>query len=162
LPGAHAARSPYLPAERSPSPPRACYPGVWSAAQGTVITVAEGEKLPAYDLQLLPPPADRAVEIVVTWPDGRPVGDAWVKLEDPDYDWEGAMTGAKKIDGHEGRFQATGFDGITYWAHAHVNVNLGAGQMHAEPVKFTLREGAGPINLVITEPGGYCSHYRRK
>lgn len=162
LPSAHAARSPYLPAERSPSPPRTYYPGVWSAAQGTVITVAEGENLPVYDLQLLPPPAKRTVEIVLTWPDGRPVGDAWVKLEDPDYYWDGSLTGAKKVDGQEGRYQATGFDGITYWAHAHVNVNLGAGQMHAEPVKFTLTEGAGPIKLVITEPGGFCPHYRRK
>jgi hypothetical protein len=162
LPSAPAARSPYLPAERSPSPPRAYYPGVWSAAQATVITVAEGENLPAFDLQLLPPPADRAVEIVLTWPDGRPVGDAWVTLEDPDYDWEGSMTGAKKVDGQEGHYQATGFDGITYRARAHVNVNFGVGQMHAEPVKFTMREGAGPIKLVITSPGGLCPQCRRK
>jgi hypothetical protein len=151
---------PSAPAARVPHPPRAYYPGVWSAAQATVITIVEGENLPAYDLQLLPPPADRAVEIVVTWPDGRPVGGAWLTLQDPDYDWEGSMTSVKKIDGQEGRYQATGFDGITYWAHAHVNIE--GGQMHAEPVKFTMREGAGPITLVITSPGGYCPHYRRK
>jgi hypothetical protein len=143
---------PGAPAARIPHPPRAYYPGVWSAAQGTVLTVVEGENLPAYDLQLLPPPADRAVEIVLTWPDGRAVGDAWVTLEDPDYNWEGSMTGAKKVDGQEGRYQATGFDGITYWARAHVNID--GRQMHAEPVKFTLTEGAGPIKLVVTEPGG--------
>jgi hypothetical protein len=153
---------PSAPAARVPHPPRAYYPGVWSAAQGTVITVAEGVNLPAYDLQLLPPPADRTVEIVLTWPDGRPVGDAWVTLEDPDYNWEGSMTGAKKVDGQEGHYQATGFNGITYWARAHVNVNFAPVQMHAEPVKFTLTEGAGPIKLVITEPGGHCPHYRRK
>jgi hypothetical protein len=34
--------------------------------------------------------------------------------------------------------------------------------MHAEPVKFILREGAGPINLVIASPGGNCPHYRNK
>jgi hypothetical protein len=162
LPSTPAARSPYLPAERVSHPPRAYYPGVWSAAQGTVITVAEGENLPAFDLQLLPPPADRTVEIILTWPDGRPVDGAWVTLEDPDYDWEGSMTGAKKVDGQEGRYQATGFDGITYWARAHVNVESGVWQMHAEPVKFTLREGVGPIKLVVTEPGGHCPHYRRK
>jgi hypothetical protein len=161
LPSAHAARSPYLPAARSPSPPRAYYPGVWSAAQAAVIIVAEGVNLPAYDLQLLPPP-ERAVEIVVTWPDGRPVDGASVTLEDPDYDWDGSIIGAKKVDGQEGHYQATGFDGITYWARAHVNVESGVHQMHAEPVKFTLKDGAGPIKLVITEPGGFCPHYRRK
>ncbi|HEV2802023.1 MAG TPA: carboxypeptidase-like regulatory domain-containing protein [Pyrinomonadaceae bacterium] len=153
---------PSAPAARVPHPPRAYYPGVWSAAQGTVITVADGQNLPAFDLQLLPPPADRAVEIVLRWPDGRPVGGAWVTLEDPDYDWEGSIIGAKKVDGQEGHYQATGFDGITYWARAHVNVEGGGVQMHAEPVKFTLTEGAGPIKLVITEPGGHCPHYRRK
>lgn len=153
---------PSAPGARVPHPPRVYYPGVWSAAQGTVITVVEGVNLPAFDLQLLPPPAERAVEIILTWPDGRPVDGAWVTLEDPDYNWEGSMTGAKKVDGQEGHYQATGFDGITYWARAHVNVNFGVGQMHAEPVKFTLTEGAGPIKLVITEPGGHCTHYRRK
>jgi hypothetical protein len=153
---------PSAPTARVPYPPRAYYPGVWSAAQGTVINVVEGQNLPAFDLQLSPFPAERAVEIVVTWPDGRPVGDAWVTLEDPDYDWDGTMTGAKKVDGQEGRYQATGFDGITYWAHAHVNVEGVPWQMHAEPVKFTLREGAGPIKLIITEAGGHCPHYRRK
>ncbi|MDQ1558558.1 MAG: hypothetical protein QOD32_1618 [Pyrinomonadaceae bacterium] len=148
-----------MPGERA-SRPRTYYPGVWSEAQATVITVVEGENLPAYDLQLLPPPADRAVEIVVTWPDGRPVGDAFLYLEDLDYEWDGSPPRVKKVDGQEGHYQATGFDGLTYWAHAHVNFE--GGQMHAEPVKFTLTEGAGPIKLVIASPGGHCPHYRRK
>ncbi|HEY1402646.1 MAG TPA: carboxypeptidase-like regulatory domain-containing protein, partial [Pyrinomonadaceae bacterium] len=147
------------PDERVPYP-RTYYPGVASATQATVITVSEGAKLPSYDLQLLPRHADRIVEVVVTWPDGRAVGDAMLRLEDPDYLWNSGATRFKRVDGRQGRYQVTGFDGITYWAHAHVN--LKGGQMHAEPVKFTLREGAGPINLIITSPGGNCPHYRRK
>ncbi|HEY9402876.1 MAG TPA: carboxypeptidase-like regulatory domain-containing protein [Pyrinomonadaceae bacterium] len=143
------------------SRPRTYYPGVWSEAQATVITVVEGENLPAYDLQLLPTPADRAVEIVVTWPDGRPVGDAFLYLEDFDYEWDASPPRVKKVDGQEGHYQVTGFDGLTYWARAHAN-NFEGMQMHAEPVKFTLTEGAGPIKLVITSPGGHCPHYRRK
>lgn len=149
-----------MPGERA-SRPRTYYPGVWSAAQATVITVVEGENLPAYDLQLLPTPADRAVEIVVTWPDGRPVGDAYLYLEDEDYEWDGSPPRVKKVEGQEGHYQVTGFDGLTYWARAHAN-NFEGVQMHAEPVKFTLTEGAGPIKLVITSPGGHCPHYRRK
>jgi protocatechuate 3,4-dioxygenase beta subunit len=145
--------------ERS-SRPRTYYPGVWSEAQATVITVVEGENLPAHDIQLLPPPAERAVEIVVTWPDGRPVGNAYLYLEHPDYERDGSPTPFKKVDGREGHYQVTGFDGLTYWAHAHVN--FGVGQMHAEPVKFTLTEGAGTIKLVTASPGGLCTHYRRK
>lgn len=147
------------PDERAPYP-RTYYPGVGSAAQATVITVGEGARLPSYDLQLLPRYADRTVEVVVTWPDGRPAGDAMLRLEDPDYSWNSGATRVKKVDGQEGRYQLTGFEGLTYWAHAHVN--LKSGQMHAEPVKFTLSEGAGPLNLVITSPGGNCLHYRRK
>ncbi|HLL15736.1 MAG TPA: carboxypeptidase-like regulatory domain-containing protein [Pyrinomonadaceae bacterium] len=147
------------PDERLPYP-RTYYPGVGSAAQATVIAVSEGSKLPSYDLQLPPRYADRIVEVVVTWPDGRPAGDAMLRLEDPDYWWSSGATRFKKVEGQEGRYHVTGFEGITYWMHAHVN--LKSGQMHAEPVKFTLREDAEPIKLVITSPGGTCSHYRRK
>ncbi|HEX8634986.1 MAG TPA: carboxypeptidase-like regulatory domain-containing protein [Pyrinomonadaceae bacterium] len=142
-----------------PPYPRTYYPGVWMAARATVITVVEGENLPAYDLQLPPLPTNRAVEFVVTWPDGRPVGDAVLRLEHPDYGWDGRPTRVKKVDGQEGRYQVTGFDGLTYWAHAYVDIK--DGQMHAEPVKFTLTEGAAPIKLTITEPGNHCPHYRR-
>jgi hypothetical protein len=143
------------------SRPRTYYPGVWSEAQATVINVVEGENLPAHDIQLLPTPADRDVEIVVTWPDGRPVGDAFLYLEDEDYEWDGSPPRVKKVDGQEGHYQVTGFDGLTYWARAHAN-NFEGMQMHAEPVKFTLTEGAGPIKLIITSPGGHCPHYRLK
>jgi hypothetical protein len=146
------------PNERAPYP-RTYYPGVGSAAEATPITVGEEEGLPSYDLQLLPRYTDRPVEVFVTWPDGRPVGDAVLRLEDPDYQWDGGATRVKKVDGQEGRYQLTGFDGVTYWAHAHINSR--GGQRHAEPVKFTLKEGAGPINLVITSPGGTCPHYRQ-
>jgi hypothetical protein len=142
-----------------PPYPRTYYPGVWMAAQATVITVVEGGKLPDYDLQLPPLPTDRAVEIVVTWPDGRPVGDAVLHLEHPDYGWDGRPTRIVKVDGQEGHYQATGFDGFTYWAHAYINIK--DGHMHAEPLKFALVEGAGPIKLTITEPGNHCPHYRR-
>ncbi|HZG52627.1 MAG TPA: carboxypeptidase-like regulatory domain-containing protein [Pyrinomonadaceae bacterium] len=145
------ARAPY---------PRTYYPGVGSAARATVIAVAEGAQLPSYDLQLPPPLVERVVEVVVTWPDGRPVSDALPRLEDPAYPWGSGAMSVKKVEGQEGRYQLTGFDGITYWAHAYVN--LKGGQARAEPVKFTLKEGAPPINLVIASPGGNSPHHRRK
>lgn len=147
------------PGERVPYP-RTYYPGVGSAAQATVINVGEGEQLPTYDLQLLPRYTDRAVEVVVTWPDGRPVGDAVLRLENSDYSSDSGATRFKGVDGREGRYQVTGFDGVVYWAHAHVN--LKGGHMHAEPVKFLLQEGAGPIILVVASPGDSCLHYRLK
>jgi hypothetical protein len=146
------------PDERAPYP-RTYYPGVASAAQATAITVGEGAMLPSYDLQLLPRLTDRTVDVVVTWPDGRPVDDATLRLEDPDYPWNSSATPVKSVEGQEGRYRLTGFEGVTYWAHA--RIDLKSGQMHAEPVKFTLREGAKLIKLVITSPGGNCTHYRR-
>jgi hypothetical protein len=146
------------PDERVPYP-RTYYPGVAGAAQATTITVGEGAMLPSYDLQLLPRHVDRTVDVVVTWPDGRPVSDAKLRLEDTDYPWSSMMTPVKSVEGQEGRYELTGFESKTYWAHAHVD--LKSGQMHAEPVRFTLTEGAKPITLVITSPGGNCTHYRR-
>jgi hypothetical protein len=146
------------PGERAPYP-RTYYPGVGSAAEATPVTVGEEEGPPSYDLQLLPRYTDRHVEVFVTWPDGRPVGDATLRLENTDYALDASATRVKKVEGQEGRYHLTGFDGVTYWAHAHINSR--GGQMHAEPLKFTLKEGAGPINLVITSPGGNCPHYRQ-
>jgi hypothetical protein len=139
------------PDERVPYP-RTYYPGVGSAAQATAITVGEGVKLASYDLQVLPRHVDRSVEVVVTWADGRPVSDAMLRLEDPDYEWN--ETRVKKVAGQEGHYQVTGFDGLTYRAHAFAN--LDCGRMYAEPVKFTLREGVETIKLILTSGDGNC------
>jgi Carboxypeptidase regulatory-like domain len=145
------------PDARAPFP-RTFYPGVARAAQATALEVGPGQKLTLFDLRLPPRHSERAVEVVVVWPDGRPVNDALLRLENVDYSWSSNATRQEKIDG-AGRYRVTGFGGVTYWIHAHVNLKDGK-QMHAEPVRFVLGEGAGPFRLVIASPYGNCPHYR--
>jgi hypothetical protein len=58
-----------------------------------------------------------------------------------------------------GRFRVTGFEGVTYRIHSYVNPK-GGDQMHAEPNKFLVGEGAGPFRLVIASQYGNCPHHR--
>ena len=146
------------PDERLPHP-RTYYPGVGSAAEATAITLAEGERLKDFDLRLLPRYTGRAVEVIVTWPDGRPVNDAGVRLENIDYPWSAAATRVRKLD-EQGRYEVIGFEGVTYWVHA-LGV-LNREQRHAEPIKFVMREGLPPFRLVVASPYGNCPHYRKR
>jgi hypothetical protein len=144
------------PDARAPFP-RTYYPGARLAAQATVVEVAPGQRLELLDLRLPPRQADRSVEVSVVWPDGRPVEDAMLRLEDDDYWWSANATRQERLGG-AGRYRVTGFGGVTYWLHAHVNLK-GGEQMHAEPVRFVLGEGAGPFRLVIASQYGNCPHY---
>jgi hypothetical protein len=144
------------PDARAPFP-RTYYPGVARAAEATAIEVGPGQRLSVYDLRLPPRRADRSVEVSVVWPDGRPVEDAMLRLEDDNYWWSGNATRQEKLEG-AGRYRVVGFEGGTYWLHANVNLK-GGNQMHAEPVRFTLGEGAGPFRLVIASQYGNCPHY---
>ncbi|HKG15306.1 MAG TPA: carboxypeptidase-like regulatory domain-containing protein [Pyrinomonadaceae bacterium] len=143
------------PDARAPFP-RTYYPGVGSAAQATVIEVGPGQRLTLFDLRMPPRRTDRSFEVMVVWPDGRPVEDAMLRLEDDDYPWSANATRYEKAGG-AGRFRVTGFEGSNYWIHAYVNLK-GGDQMHAEPVKFVM--GAGPFRLVIASQYGNYPHYR--
>lgn len=145
------------PDERAPYP-RTYYPGVASTAQATALEVAPGQRLSLFDLRLPARYAVRWFEVSVVWPDGRPVENASLRLENDDYQWDSKGTRQEKVEG-AGRYRVTGFEGVTYWVHAHVNLK-GGSQMHAEPVKFLLGEGVGPFRLVIASQGGNCQHYR--
>lgn len=145
------------PDARAPFP-RTYYPGVGSAAQATAIEVGPGQRLTLFDLRMPPRRADRSLDVTVVWPDGRPAEDAMLRLEDDDYPWSANATRYEKANG-AGRFRVKGFEGSTYWIHAHVNMK-GGDRMHAEPVKFVMGEGAGPFRLVIASQYGNCPHYR--
>ena len=144
------------PDARAPFP-RTYYPGVARSAQATVLDLGPGKRLELLDLRLPPRHKDRSVEVTVVWPDGRPVEDAMLRLEVDEYWWSGTATRQEKLEG-AGRYRVTGFEGLTYWLHAHVNLK-GGSQMHAEPARFVMGEGAGPFRLVIASQYGNCPHY---
>lgn len=137
--------------------PRTYYPGVADSAQATVVEVGPGQRLELLDLRLPPPRPDGSVTVSVVWPDGRPVEGATLRLENEDYPWSSNPTPQERLEA-AGRYRVKGFEGLTYWLHAYVN--LKGRQMHAEPVEFVLGAGAGPLRLVIASEGGNCPHYR--
>jgi len=145
------------PDARAPFP-RTYYPGTREATLATVVEVGPGQRVTLVDLRMPPRRADRSFEVTVVWPDGRPAADAMLRLEDDDYPWSGNAARYEKTN-EAGRFRVTGFEGVTYWVHSWVNTKDG-GQMHAEPVKFVLGEGSGPLRLVIASQFGNCPHYR--
>jgi hypothetical protein len=145
------------PDARSPFP-RTYYPGAARGAQATVVEVGPGQRLTLFDLRMPPRQAERSFEVTVVWPDGRPVDDAMLRLENDDYPWSANATSYEKAK-DAGRFRVKGFEGVTYWIHAYVNLK-GGEQMHAEPIKFVMGEGAGPFRLVIASQYGNCPHYR--
>jgi hypothetical protein len=145
------------PDARAPFP-RTYYPGAQSASTATTVDVGPGQRVTLLDLRMPPRRADRSFEVTVVWPDGRPVADAMLRLEDDDYPWSGNAARYEKTN-TAGRFRVTGFEGVTYWVHSWVNMKDGD-QMHAEPIKFVLGEGSGPFRLVIASQYGNCPHYR--
>lgn len=139
--------------------PRTYYPGTREATLATVVEVGPGQqRVTLMDLRMPPRRRDRSFEVTVVWPDGRPVPDAMLRLEDDDYPWSANAARYEKT-GEAGRFRVTGSEGVTYWVHSWVNMKSGD-QMHAEPVKFVLGEGSGPFRLVIASQYGNCPHYR--
>jgi protocatechuate 3,4-dioxygenase beta subunit len=138
--------------------PRTYYPGVARGSQATVVEVGPGQRLTLFDLRMPPRHAERSFEVTVVWPDGRPVDDAMIRLEDDDYPWSANATRYEKVK-DAGRFRVKGFEGVTYWVHAYVNLK-GGEQMHAEPIEFVMGEGTGPFRLVIASQYGNCPHYR--
>lgn len=149
LGGAPDARAPF---------PRTYYPGAPRAAQATALDLGPGQRLDLFDLRLPARYAERSVEVLVVWPDGRPVEEAHLRLENDEYPWDSSAAMQEKSEG-AGRYRVRGFEGVTYWLHAYVNLK-GGEQMHAEPPRFVLGEGAGPLRLVIASKYGNCPHYR--
>ena len=141
--------------------PRMYYPGVSAPEQAIVISIAEGQRLEGYDLTLPPRLAERAVEGVVVWPDGRPAAGASVTLMLTEYSYNSPGGSASADD--EGRFRLQAFEGMNYWINALVSIPGGnPSQMHAEPQDIPANGNVSAIRLVITSPMGNCRRCRHR
>jgi protocatechuate 3,4-dioxygenase beta subunit len=140
--------------------PRTFYPGTQELTQALAITISEGQTLEGYNIRLPAKLRPRKIDGAVVWPDGTPVPDSSICVEEVEYAGGSLCFGNDAKVGEDGRFSFTLLEGIRYLVRAHVNVRGGSGQRHAEPVEVPANGDVSDIKLVITEPNGNCEKCR--
>lgn len=130
------------------------YPGVTDRAQATILKVELGTVIDDIVFQLPPKLHKQEVRGVVIWPDGRPVANAEVYLQDETRPgW--SVNGFQKTDA-QGRFTLIGYVGFNYEiiaeAEKYPNAPEGKKQeMRAEPYKIKLTNDVAGIKIVLTK-----------
>jgi len=129
--------------------PEFYYPGVEDRSKATVITVGEGQKIT--DLVLRRPLrlAERMIEGIAVWPDGKPyVENCGISLKNPRTDYrEGNCVSPDAA----GRFKIKGIEGQTY----HLVATLrGQAQdlISSKPVVVKVEKDNAPVKLVVESP----------
>ena len=123
------------------------------------VEIKHGDELKGYDLRLLPGGAERTIEGIVVWPNGKPAVRATVALSNgtkPYY----FIGGQRGVD-TQGRFVLRGFEGCQYRVYAwtyggriSATSNETEEMRHAEPPTLTLTsEPMPPLRLVLTSRG---------
>jgi len=123
------------------------YPNGTQRQNAWAIPLREGERITGFKL---PPPrrvAERTLEGVAVWPDGRPAVDVPIQL---------LMRGTGWRDGNpvwtdsQGHFAIVGMDGQTYGLSA--SVHKGIPLVNSKPLIVKLGEVNKPVRLVIVVP----------
>lgn len=130
------------------------YPGVTDRTQAAVLKVGIGTVIDDIVFQL--PPRLRILQIrgVVIWPDGRPVANATIYLQDETRPkW--TINRSKKTDA-QGRFTLFGYAGFNYEIIADADKNSSdpegkKQEMQAEPYKIKLTNDVAGIKIVLTK-----------
>lgn len=133
--------------------PRTFYPGVSTASEAEVISLAAGEELREKDFRL---PNRRAPSIItgkVVWDDGQPVTKANISTRDVTYHDPGVNNGVS-VD-EQGYFTIKGYVGQTLLISASSNrPYTGDRQLgpmeRAEPLRITLTNPTEMVKIVIT------------
>ena len=97
--------------------PHIYYPGVENIDQAAIISIGEGERIEKYDLVLPSPPAERSVDGVVVWSDGKPAPNARIEYSQINV----PIVYAAKPD-QEGRFSFKVYDGLKITMRATVEM----------------------------------------
>jgi hypothetical protein len=137
----------------SPSPKlpytRTFFPHVSTQAAAQKFEIRDHQQ-EALEFRLAGPLVRREVPVSVVWPDGRPVPDANVWLEDVDYGSYNVVGESVSHTDANGRFTLVGFENRPYVIHANIyvkpnfvrhcapTVRLDAGASRPSPIPFTL------------------------
>jgi hypothetical protein len=150
------------PTKNSPFAPL-FYPSVIDKTKAAVVLISDEEQRNNYDLRLSQALPDYDIQVFALMPDGSPVANARVWLEDyefygtgPDYSVKTSATGAAIVKGYKQR---------KYWLHARLGEYGDAKTVHAEPIELDESSIISPVKLVLGSSGYFCTHYsgsRRK
>lgn len=146
---------------QSPTPeypfPPTFYPGVPDHEWATLVEVPN--EAPPQDLNILVegPLRRRSITIMVTWPDGSPVPNQWIRSSNTG----GSPTGAKLPTDQVGL--AT-FEGVENTEYVFQTQFMGGDDLkkvvHAEPVTVPAGQGPARVHLVLSTAGYYMDHHR--
>ena len=100
--------------------PHFYYPGVDNIDQARIVSLGDGERIEKYDLVLPPPPAERTVNGVVLWTDGKPIPNARIEYSQVNVP---IVYGANPDQ--EGRFSFKVYDGLKIMMRATVEIDNG-------------------------------------
>jgi protocatechuate 3,4-dioxygenase beta subunit len=131
--------------------PRTFYPGTQELTEALAITISEGQTLEGYNIKLPAKLRQRKIAGVVVWPDGKPVPDSSICVEEVEYARGSLCYGNDAKVGEDGRFSFSLFEGIRYLVRVHVNLRGGNDQRHAEPVEVPASGDVDDLKLVITK-----------
>jgi hypothetical protein len=144
------------PMPEYPFPPT-FYPGAPDRESATLIKVPN--ETPPEDLNILVPGPlrTRSITILVTWPDGTPAADQYVRSSST----EGSTTGAKLPTDQVGL--AT-FEGVENTEYVFQTQFMGGNDLkkvvHAEPVTVPAGQDPARVHLVLSTAGYYMDHHR--
>jgi hypothetical protein len=132
--------------------PRTFYPGTRDIEQAQTITITEGQTVEGFNIKLPAKLRLRKIEGSVTWPDGKPVPDASLCVEEVEYAESSLCYGNDAKVGEDGRFSFTLYDGMRYLLRSHVNLRGGGNeQRRATPFKIPAYGDVSDIKIVISE-----------
>ena len=115
----------------------------------TLITLGEGQKISNLNLQRPLRLAERMIEGVAVWPDGKPYSEnCGISLTNPR---TGYREGNCVSSDAEGRFKIKAIEGQTYHLVASI-VGPKRGLISSKPVVVKVEKDNAPVKLVVESP----------
>lgn len=129
--------------------PEFYYPGVEDRSKAEVITLTEGQQISDIYLRRPLRLAERMIEGVAVWPDGKPyVENCGISLTNPR---TGYREGNCVSTDAEGRFKIKAIEGQTYHLAATL-VGPGRGLISSKPLVLKVEKDNSPFKLVVEKP----------
>jgi hypothetical protein len=130
--------------------PEFYYPGVEDRTKARIINLSEGQKVSGVDLWRPPRLAERMVEGVATWPDGRPfISDCGIELTNPR---SGYREGNCVATDAQGRFSIKAVEGQTYELSAMTTTIKSIALVRSKPLVMRVGKENSPVKLVVELP----------
>lgn len=125
------------------------YPGVEDRSKATLITLSEGQKVSDLFVHRPLRLAERMIEGVAVWPDGKPYSwDCGISLRNPRTNYrEGNCVSPDAA----GRFKIKAIEGQTYHLVASVS-GPGGGLISSKPLVLKVGKDNSPVKLIVESP----------